>query len=138
MSDALSQYAGRTVIVGSGIAGLMAALTLAPQPVLLLTRGALGCETSSAWAQGGIAASLGADDSTALHLADTLAAGDGLCDAAMAADIVSTAPPSSMPWNEPEFVSIAMHKAGSFSGWKPPMAAGASCMPKVMAQARPL
>ncbi|MDH7809266.1 MULTISPECIES: L-aspartate oxidase [unclassified Rhizobium] len=92
MSDALSQYAGRTVIVGSGIAGLMAALTLAPQPVLLLTRGALGCETSSAWAQGGIAASLGADDSAALHLADTLAAGDGLCDAAMAADIVSTAP----------------------------------------------
>ncbi|CUX45914.1 L-aspartate oxidase [Agrobacterium genomosp. 13] len=92
MSEALSQYAGRTVIVGSGIAGLMAALTLAPQPVLLLTRSALGGETSSAWAQGGIAASLGADDSAALHLADTLAAGDGLCDTNMAADIVSAAP----------------------------------------------
>jgi L-aspartate oxidase len=92
MSKALSQYAGRTVIVGSGIAGLMAALTLAPQPVLLLTRSVLGGETSSAWAQGGIAASLGLDDSTALHLADTLAAGDGLCDADMAADIVSAAP----------------------------------------------
>jgi L-aspartate oxidase len=92
MSKGLSQYAGRTVIVGSGIAGLMAALTLAPQPVLLLTRSALGGETSSAWAQGGIAASLGPDDSTALHLADTLAAGDGLCDADVAADIVSAAP----------------------------------------------
>lgn len=92
MSEALATYAGRTVIVGSGIAGLMAALTLAPQPVLLLTRSALGGETSSAWAQGGIAASLGPDDSTALHLADTLAAGDGLCDADMAADIVSAAP----------------------------------------------
>ena len=92
MSEALSQYAGRTVIVGSGIAGLMAALTLAPQPVLLLTRSALGGETSSAWAQGGIAASLGADDSAALHLADTLAAGDGLCDTDMAAGIVSAAP----------------------------------------------
>ncbi|WP_313610976.1 FAD-dependent oxidoreductase, partial [Rhizobium sp.] len=89
MSEALSQYAGRTVIVGSGIAGLMAALTLAPQPVLLLTRSALGGETSSAWAQGGIAASLGPDDSAALHLADTLAAGDGLCNADMAADIIS-------------------------------------------------
>ncbi|MCW0982472.1 L-aspartate oxidase [Agrobacterium sp. BT-220-3] len=92
MSEAPSQYAGRTVIVGSGIAGLMAALTLAPQPVLLLTRSALGGETSSAWAQGGIAASLGPDDSAALHLADTLAAGDGLCDADMAADIISAAP----------------------------------------------
>ncbi|KJF69827.1 L-aspartate oxidase [Rhizobium nepotum] len=92
MSEGLSQYAGRTVIVGSGIAGLMAALTLAPQPVLLLTRSTLGGETSSAWAQGGIAASLGADDSAALHLADTLAAGDGLCDADIAADIISAAP----------------------------------------------
>ena len=92
MSEALSQYAGRTVIVGSGIAGLMAALTLAPRPVLLLTRSALGGETSSAWAQGGIAASLGADDSAALHLADTLVAGDGLCDTDMAAGIVSAAP----------------------------------------------
>ncbi|NSX93347.1 L-aspartate oxidase [Agrobacterium tumefaciens] len=92
MSERLPPPQDWTVIVGSGIAGLMAALTLAPQPVLLLTRGALGGETSSAWAQGGIAASLGPDDSVALHLADTLAAGDGLCDAEMAADIVSAAP----------------------------------------------
>lgn len=88
----LSPQQDRTVIVGSGIAGLMAALTLAPQPVLLVTRGALGGETSSAWAQGGIAASLGPDDRAALHLADTLAAGDGLCDEDMAASIVSAAP----------------------------------------------
>ena len=92
MSERLPSHAGWTVIVGSGIAGLMAALTLAPQPVLLITRGVLGGETSSAWAQGGIAASLGPDDSAALHLADTLAAGDGLCDAEMAAEIVSAAP----------------------------------------------
>lgn len=81
-----------TVIVGSGIAGLMAALTLAPQPVLLVTRGALGGETSSAWAQGGIAASLGTDDRAALHVADTLAAGDGLCDEDVVVGIVSAAP----------------------------------------------
>ena len=78
MSERLPSHTGWTVIVGSGIAGLMAALTLAPQPVLLLTRGVLGGETSSAWAQGGIAASLGPDDRATLHLADTLAAGDGL------------------------------------------------------------
>ena len=91
MSELLPQR-DWTVIVGSGIAGLMAALRLAPQPVLLVTRGALGGETSSAWAQGGIAASLGQDDRAALHVADTLAAGDGLCDEDMVVGIVSSAP----------------------------------------------
>lgn len=92
MTEILTHLAGRPVIVGSGIAGLMAALTLAPQPVVLITQAALGAETSSAWAQGGIAASIGADDSADLHLADTLAAGDGLCDPETAAGIVSEAP----------------------------------------------
>lgn len=80
MTEILEHLTGRTVIVGSGLAGLMTALTLAPEPSVIVTRAALGAETSSAWAQGGIAASMGADDSAALHLADTLAAGDGLCD----------------------------------------------------------
>ena len=92
MTEVLNDLAGRVVIVGSGLAGLMAALTLAPQPAVILTRAALGAETSSAWAQGGIAASMGADDSAELHLADTLAAGDGLCDPAVAASIVGEAP----------------------------------------------
>lgn len=92
MSEIADQLTGRTVIVGSGLAGLMAALTLAPQPVVIVTRAGLGAETSSAWAQGGIAAALGADDSAALHLADTLAAGDGLCDPAVAGGIIAEAP----------------------------------------------
>ncbi|MGO8067043.1 L-aspartate oxidase [Rhizobium leguminosarum] len=92
MTEILEQLAGRTVIVGSGLAGLMTALTLAPEPSVIVTRAALGAETSSAWAQGGIAASMGADDSAALHLADTLAAGDGLCDPAIAAGIIAEAP----------------------------------------------
>ncbi len=92
MSELADQFAGRAIIVGSGLAGLMTALTLAPEPVVIVTRAGLGAETSSAWAQGGIAASLGADDSAKLHLADTLAAGDGLCDPAIAADIVGGAP----------------------------------------------
>lgn len=92
MSDIADQFAGRPVIVGSGLAGLMTALTLAPEPVLIVTRAALGAETSSAWAQGGFAASIGPEDSTELHLADTLAAGDGLCDPVVAAGIVGAAP----------------------------------------------
>ena len=76
------------LVIGSGLAGLMTALKLAPRPVLLVTAGQLGCSGSSALAQGGIAASLGDDDNAGLHLADTLAAGDGLCDATVAQGIV--------------------------------------------------
>ncbi|KAB2701198.1 L-aspartate oxidase [Ochrobactrum sp. Kaboul] len=76
------------LVIGSGLAGLMTALTLSPQPVLLVTAGSLGLSGSSALAQGGIAASVGADDSAALHLADTIAAGDGLCDRGVAAEII--------------------------------------------------
>lgn len=92
MTEILEQLAGRTVIVGGGLAGLMTALTLVPEPCVIVTRAALGAETSSAWAQGGIAASMGADDSAELHLADTLAAGDGLCDPAVSAGIIAEAP----------------------------------------------
>ena len=64
------------VIVGGGLAGLSAAIELAPVPVLLLSRCELGSEVASAWAQGGIAAALGPGDSPALHADDTRAAGE--------------------------------------------------------------
>ena len=80
------------IIIGAGLAGLMAALHLAPEPVLVLSAAPLGEEAASAWAQGGLAAAIGADDSTELHLADTLAAGAGLCDAAVARRIVEAGP----------------------------------------------
>lgn len=80
------------MVVGSGLAGLMTALTLAPLPVLLVTAGGLGLSGSSELAQGGIAASIAADDNAVLHLADTLAAGDGLCDAGVAAGIIEAGP----------------------------------------------
>ncbi|MEQ1954662.1 L-aspartate oxidase [Mesorhizobium sp. CN2-181] len=92
MSMDVRDLGGRPVIIGGGIAGLMTALHLAPEPVLLLSRSPLGADSSSAWAQGGLAASLGDDDDPALHLADTLAAGDGLCDAQAAGPIVYGAP----------------------------------------------
>jgi len=63
------------LILGSGIAGLSTALAAAPRRVAVLTRGQLGEDGASRWAQGGIAAALGDDDSPALHARDTLAAG---------------------------------------------------------------
>ena len=62
----------------------MTALKLAPEPCVLLSKAAIGEDTSSILAQGGVAACVGTDDSVALQVADTLAAGDGLCDAAVA------------------------------------------------------
>ncbi|MBK1662896.1 L-aspartate oxidase [Rhodospirillum rubrum] len=68
------------VIVGGGLAGLFCALKLAPRPVTLVVAAPLGQGSSSAWAQGGIAAALGGDDSASAHAHDTIAAGAGLVD----------------------------------------------------------
>src|SRR5438046_8237626 len=71
------------LVLGSGVAGLSAAVRAADahgMRVGVLTKGELH-QATTRWAQGGVAAVLGADpDSTDLHLADTLAAGAGLCD----------------------------------------------------------
>jgi L-aspartate oxidase len=76
------------LVLGSGVAGLSAAVRLAgtvpaggpPLTLGVLTKGTLS-QSATRWAQGGVAAVLGGDeDSTDLHLADTLAAGAGLCD----------------------------------------------------------
>ncbi|MHA6289314.1 L-aspartate oxidase [Maricaulis sp. CAU 1757] len=69
------------IICGAGLAGLWAALKLAPRPVVLLTGAPLGQGAASGWAQGGVSAALAADDSPALHASDTVAAGAGLVDA---------------------------------------------------------
>jgi L-aspartate oxidase len=71
------------LIVGSGVAGLSAAVRAAGSSGLrvgVATKAELA-QSTTRWAQGGVAAVLGVDeDSTDLHLADTLAAGSGLCD----------------------------------------------------------
>jgi len=68
------------LIIGTGIAGLYAALLAAPHcRVTLISKSAVS-ESNTRYAQGGIAAALGSEDSAALHLRDTIAAGDGLCD----------------------------------------------------------
>ncbi|MGX7706086.1 L-aspartate oxidase [Methylobacterium sp. Gmos1] len=80
------------VVVGAGIAGLATALRLAPLPVTLVSAAPLGEETATAWAQGGIAAAIGADDAPALHAADTLAAGAGLGDPEVALRVAEAGP----------------------------------------------
>jgi L-aspartate oxidase len=68
------------IVIGSGIAGLYTALLLTPLGrVLVLTKSSLE-ETNTKYAQGGIAAAIGAGDSPELHYEDTLRAGAGLCD----------------------------------------------------------
>ena len=68
------------IVVGSGIAGLVCALSLAPRRVTLITKTPSLAGGSSYWAKGGIAAALGPGDSPKKHAMDTLAAGAGLSD----------------------------------------------------------
>jgi L-aspartate oxidase len=68
------------IVVGSGIAGLRAAIALAPSgQVTLLTKDQIS-ESNTEYAQGGIAVVLSDDDRIELHVQDTLDAGAGLCD----------------------------------------------------------
>src|ERR1700746_1670632 len=81
------------LVIGSGAAGLYAVLCAAKEhrQVALITRSDLKM-SSSAWAQGGIAAAVSADDSPELHLKDTLEAGRDLCDR-RAVEILTRAAP---------------------------------------------
>ncbi|HEY9453051.1 MAG TPA: FAD-binding protein, partial [Bradyrhizobium sp.] len=69
MSTEISALSNRPVVIGGGAAGLMTALLMAPEPVLLVSKAPLGAEASSLWAQGGLAAAVGGDDDPTLHLA---------------------------------------------------------------------
>jgi L-aspartate oxidase len=68
------------LVVGGGIAGLRAAIELAPHGRVLVLTKAEPTESNTGYAQGGIAAAMGDDDSPALHADDTIRAGAGLCD----------------------------------------------------------
>jgi L-aspartate oxidase len=80
------------VIVGSGLAGLTAALQLAPtHRVAVLTKRELA-DGASGWAQGGIAAVMDTTDTFDSHVQDTLVAGAGLCDLEATQQVVENAP----------------------------------------------
>jgi L-aspartate oxidase len=68
------------LVVGAGIAGLVAALKLHPAKVTVLCKTRLGKGAATDWAQGGIAAAIGKDDSPRLHAIDTQRAGAGISD----------------------------------------------------------
>jgi L-aspartate oxidase len=70
---------GDFLVIGSGIAGLRAAISLAAAGTVIILTKADPSESNTDYAQGGIACAVGADDSSRLHYEDTLAAGDGLC-----------------------------------------------------------
>ncbi len=74
------QFRFDVVIIGSGTAGLAAALHLPDSLQIAVLAKTRPEQSSSYWAQGGIAAVLDPDDSVALHTRDTVAAGAGLCD----------------------------------------------------------
>jgi L-aspartate oxidase len=80
------------VIIGGGIAGLFCALKIAPRPVTILTAAPIGEGASSAWAQGGIAAAVAEGDTPDAHARDTIAAGAGLVDEALAREMTREAP----------------------------------------------
>jgi L-aspartate oxidase len=92
-ADAAGERRREVLVVGSGIAGLVTALSAVsgPEPVrpnvTIVTKGAID-ESNTRYAQGGIAAAWFPDDSAAAHASDTLRAGAGLADAA-AVDVLT-------------------------------------------------
>ena len=76
------------LIIGAGVAGLYTALKMAPRPVTIITARPLGEGGATPWAQGGMAAAVGEDDTPNLHFSDTVQAGAGLVDAEAASVLV--------------------------------------------------
>jgi L-aspartate oxidase len=82
----------RFLVIGSGVAGLHTAWRASEKgPAVVLTKRSL-FDSATAYAQGGIAAAIGAGDSPELHRRDTLAAGAALCDAAAVEVLVAEGP----------------------------------------------
>ena len=67
------------LIIGGGVAGLRAAVELARSGNVLVVTKDAPSESSSEYAQGGVAVALSDEDEISIHLEDTLRAGDGLC-----------------------------------------------------------
>jgi L-aspartate oxidase len=82
------------LVIGAGVAGLRAAIELSQTgPVLVVAKDSLR-ESSSEYAQGGIAVALSDEDDVALHEQDTIYAGDGLCDRVAVEVLVEEGPPA--------------------------------------------
>ncbi len=89
----MDQVKTDVLIIGAGAAGLFAALHLPPQlGVVVVDKGKVKGSGSSPWAQGGVAAALGPDDSIELHVSDTLRVAGGHADVSAVAVLCSEAP----------------------------------------------
>jgi L-aspartate oxidase len=92
MSSSPKTYRADYAVVGSGVAGLRAAIELSSAgSVLVLAKSDLS-DSATAWAQGGIAVALSDEDEIGLHEQDTIKAGDGLCRAESVALLVEEGP----------------------------------------------
>src|SRR5436305_14507308 len=80
------------LVIGAGVAGMRAAIELAEAGTVLVVAKEGLRESSSEYAQGGIAVALSDDDEVALHEHDTLYAGDGLCDPEAVRTLVEEGP----------------------------------------------
>lgn len=92
------------VVVGSGIAGLTYALNAARSGTVAIITKKSRADSNTAWAQGGIACVTSGEDSVALHVSDTMVAGDGLCNEEVVRTILSEGPARIA-----ELVSLGMH-----------------------------
>ena len=81
-----------TLVIGSGIAGLTYALKIADHRKVAVVTKKEKVETSTNYAQGGIASVLSPDDSFDLHIQDTLNSGDGLCDSDVVEMVIKNGP----------------------------------------------
>jgi len=100
-------------VIGAGLGGMSVALRLAERGRRVALLAKKGLETSaSCWAQGGISAALGPDDSPALHVADTMNAGAGLCHADTV-EFVADRGPASIRWLEQQGVRFTRTEDGA-------------------------
>lgn len=88
----IPQHRTDVLVIGSGIAGIVAALEASRTHTVALVTKATISETNTWYAQGGIAGAVGEADSVELHLADTLVVGQGLCDEEVVRAVVGEAP----------------------------------------------
>lgn len=92
------------VVVGSGLAGLTFALKAAHRGTVAVVTKRSRADSNTAWAQGGVACVTSSEDSVALHVRDTLVAGDGLCDEEAVRSILGEGPARIA-----ELVALGMH-----------------------------
>jgi L-aspartate oxidase len=92
MTNSHKTYHADYAVVGSGIAGLRAAIELSEAGTVLVLAKSNLSDSATAWAQGGIAVALSDEDEIGLHEQDTINAGDGLCRAEAVALLVEEGP----------------------------------------------